>query len=165
MKQWKVEVQNQHPTLVVRKEVVVRLLRDGLTSLSSEGISKRANEVGVVFTDDREIRRLNKIYRNKNKPTDVLSFSQLEGEDGLDFEGGSLGDIVISLDTALNQAVKFKVTPEQEVLRLLMHGMLHLLGYDHVDVPKEEGKKMRALEDTLQERFKGAWRKAWILEK
>jgi len=160
---WQVEVLNQHADWQVKKEKVVQLLKKGLETVSTKHINKKVQEISIVFTDDKEIKRLNRIYRKKNKPTDVLSFSQLEGEDILELEGTSLGDVIISLDTAFKQAEKYEVTIEEELLRLMMHGMLHLLGYDHVDVP--EAEKMRAKEDELQILLRPTWRTTWVKEK
>ncbi len=160
-REWQVDVLNQHSGYEVRSDVVKRLLKRGLEIIPTSHVAKSIHEIDIVFTDDKEIKKLNSAYRAKNKPTDVLSFSQTEGED-LDFIE-SLGDIIISLDTAKKQAKQYKVTFEEEVLRLLMHGMLHLLGYDHVDVPEEVAEEMRAREDELQAALGKSWRKPWIL--
>lgn len=100
----------------------------------------------VSIVDDAEIRVLNRDYRGKDASTDVLAFSQTQGEpisDGsatpAQAEAGAaaradhLGDIVISADSAERQAQTGGWTLEQEINRLLVHGLLHLLGYDHVD--------------------------------
>lgn len=84
-------------------------------------------EVGLILTDDAEIQLLNRSFRKKNKPTDVLAFAMREGEGG-ELHPGMLGDVVISLDTARRQA---KRGLEAEVLFLWSHGLCHLLGYDH----------------------------------
>ena len=95
-------------------------------------------EVSVSFVNNEEIHQLNKEYRNIDRPTDVLSFPL--GEDGnydINNETGSmlLGDIVISIETALKQADLYGHSLEREIGFLTVHSMLHLLGYDH-----EEGK-------------------------
>ena len=162
-REWQVDVLNQHSKFSVRSEVVKRLLKRGLEIIPTDHVAKSIHEIDIVFTNDKEIKELNSTYRSKNKPTDVLSFSQTEGEDFEFVE--SLGDIIISLDTAKKQAKQYKVTFEEEVLRLLMHGMLHLLGYDHVDVPEKVAKEMRDREDELQAALSGSWRKEWIVEK
>ena len=107
-------------------------------------------EISLLITDDRSIRDLNKTWRNKDKPTDVLSFSQLEGESLPGFS--SLGDLVISSDTAARQAAALGHSLELEMARLLVHGVLHLLGYDHVHggrqaarMKREEARLMRLL--------------------
>lgn len=97
--------------------------------------------ITVVFTDDREIRFLNRNFRGKDKPTDVLSFI---GE-----EEGYLGDLIISVQTLKRQAKEFKVTVLQELLRLIVHGTLHLLGYDHEKVSRKEAQTMRREEERL----------------
>ena len=105
-------------------------------------------ELSILFTDNAEVQQLNKEYRGKDKPTDVLSFSMSEGESPI--ASPSLGDVVISVPIAVEQAVEYQVTTEQELLRLLIHGILHLLGYDHEDVPELEVVRMQTQEDKLQ---------------
>lgn len=87
-------------------------------------------ELSIVLTTDRQIQKLNKLYRKKNKPTDVLSFGMREGRFG-DAAGSLLGDIVISIPTARRQAEEKGVSVRAEVTELLAHGLLHLLGWDH----------------------------------
>lgn len=101
-------------------------------------------ELSILITGDSEIRRLNRDYRKKDKATDVLSFPA-----GDDLASGILGDVVISIDTALRQAKEYGVSPIDEVSRLLIHGTLHLLGYDHEKVPRKEADRMRRAERRL----------------
>jgi len=101
-------------------------------------------ELSILLTDDEEMRSLNRDYRGKDKPTDVLSFSQTEGEFG-EVGGGVLGDIVISLDTARRQAEEKGHSFEKEIDVLLIHGALHLAGYDH-ERGKKEARAMRKKE-------------------
>lgn len=105
-------------------------------------------ELSLTFTDDLEIAILNEQYRHKEGPTDVLSFSQLEGED-FGAAPMTLGDVIISVDTAERQAEEYGVTLEAELDRLLVHGILHLFGYDHENVPEEEAQEMRRLEEEI----------------
>ncbi|MFZ7103456.1 MAG: rRNA maturation RNase YbeY [Peptococcaceae bacterium] len=113
---------------------------------------KPVAEISLVFVDDRQIQELNKTYRGKDQPTDVLSFSLLEtteDEPPIIAEESELllGDIIISLETAGNQAKDYGHSLEREISYLMVHGLLHLLGYDHV---REEDKKvMRAREEEL----------------
>jgi probable rRNA maturation factor len=86
-------------------------------------------DLSVVLTSDDQIRELNREWRGKDRATDVLSFSQIEGEGPA--ARRVLGDVVISLDTAARQAAELGHDLEHEVSRLLVHGVLHLLGYDH----------------------------------
>ena len=95
-------------------------------------------EVSVSFVDNNEIRQLNRIYRDKDKSTDVLSFPL--GDDGkydINNETGAflLGDVVISMETAVKQAYIYGHSLEREVGFLTVHSMLHLLGYDHETSP------------------------------
>jgi probable rRNA maturation factor len=102
-------------------------------------------ELSILITDDAEIRSLNSAYRDLDSSTDVLSFSQLEGEE-VPGSKELLGDIVISLDTAVRQAGELGHTVEEEMSRLLIHGVFHLLGYDH-ERGEEEAARMRAEEE------------------
>jgi probable rRNA maturation factor len=91
-----------------------------------KGVLKREGRKGIVsvkFVDDEQIRALNRKFRKINRATDVLSFEM--GEDG------NLGDLIISVDTAGRNAKRFGATLNNEIKRLLIHGTLHLLGYDH----------------------------------
>ena len=90
--------------------------------------------------DDGAIHALNRDYRGKDKPTDVLAFSQQEGEHG-GLHPELLGDIVISVETAARQA---KTSLEEELLTLASHGLCHLLGYDHNDDAEEAEMNARA---------------------
>jgi probable rRNA maturation factor len=99
-------------------------------------------ELSIVLVSDAQIRRLNKLYRNKDKPTDVLSFPIGEKVEGWLI----LGDIVISVDTARRQAQGLGYSLEEELKRLLVHGLVHLLGYDH-ELGGEEEKKFFELEE------------------
>ncbi len=92
-----------------------------------------AAEISLLLTDDAAIQELNRDYRGKDAPTDVLSFPMNEGEDALLPEEGNLllGDIVISLEKAAAQAELYGHSLERETVFLFIHGLLHLLGYDH----------------------------------
>lgn len=119
-------------------------------------------ELSVLLTNDREIHALNLLHREKDKPTDVLSFPLDEGggADGAVSGTRVLGDVVISLDTAARQARGRKRELLPEVRFLLAHGLLHLLGYDHGDpAEKREMDAMtqrlvRAVRDDLPKRLK-----------
>lgn len=110
-------------------------------------------EVSVTFVDDEEIARLNEEYRGKEGPTDVLSFEC----DGLDDEMGltegdeaevfELGDIVIAVDVVERQAEGYGNTFVEEVELMLVHGLLHLCGYDHIE--DDEAEEMEALQASL----------------
>ena len=102
----------------------------------------------MTFTDNEGIRELNKKFRNMDKPTDVLSFPlfDFEGESEeppIDEIVNNLGDIVISLEKAREQAEEYGHSFERETAFLCVHSMLHLLGYDH-EISEEDDKEMRA---------------------
>ncbi len=88
------------------------------------GAKYKNSEVSIVLVDDSEIKQINRTYRNINKPTNVLSFEL--GDDVL------LGDIYISLDTVLREAKQEKISVEHHAAHMVVHGILHLLGYDHI---------------------------------
>lgn len=108
-------------------------------------------EVSVVFSDDVYIRELNCQYRGIDRSTDVLSFALDEGDEPAIVDGPEetlLGDIVISLETALRQAEEFGHSVERELAYLTVHGMLHLVGYDH-ETDAEKAQMRRQEEDIL----------------
>jgi probable rRNA maturation factor len=118
--------------------------------LRQEGWSK--GDVSIVLTDDEEVRSLNRTYRGKDEPTDVLSFSLREvaaGETTVDLssleEELALGEVYISIPTAMRQAQAGERTLEEEVAFLAVHGVLHLLGY----------------EDESQEGYEQMYRRGW----
>src|SRR5262245_11713895 len=100
-------------------------------------------ELSIALVDDAAIAELNERYRGRSGATDVLSFSLLEGAHA-ERRGALLGDVVVSLDTAAVQARRARRTLDDEVLRLLIHGTLHLLGHDHER--SDEARRMRAEE-------------------
>ncbi len=109
----------------------------------------RPSELSVVLTSDAAVRDLNRTYRAVDAATDVLSFSQTEGEE-FAVPGGEtphLGDVIISIETAQRQADEHSLALQDEVGHLLVHGVLHLLGYDHEDAADEV--LMRAHEDAI----------------
>lgn len=118
------------------KALAQRILKDS---------GRSSCELSVLVTDDAEIRSLNHHYRGQDRATDVLSFSQLEGEGPREVLQ-LLGDVVISWETAQRQAVEYGHTLEAEMERLLVHGVLHLLGYDH-EHDEEAARSMREAEE------------------
>jgi len=104
-------------------------------------------ELSIALVDDATISDLNRRYRSKAGPTDVLSFSQLEGEH-VELAGNLLGDVVISLETAARQARVAHRGLDSEVAKLLVHGILHLIGHDHER--DDEARVMQQLERRLR---------------
>jgi len=119
--------------------------RDARQILAALG--ETSADLTVSLVDDAEIHRLNRDYRGTDAPTDVLAFAMREGlrVAGDDRE---LGDVVISVDTAVRQAAGRHVPPAAEVRTLLIHGILHLLGYDH-ERSAVEARRMRRKERAL----------------
>ena len=130
------------------------LIREAIVeSLVYEGFENDV-QLSITFTDNEGIRAINKSYRNIDSATDVLSFPLV------DFEGGEepptdepllpLGDIVISLERAREQAEEFGHSYERELAFLTVHSMLHLLGYDHVNSEEEDMDMRRRQKEILE---------------
>ncbi len=107
-----------------------------------------SHEISILITDDIGIRQLNKTYRNIDKPTNVLSFPMQEGQFS-EITPGLLGDVVISCETGQNEADKANISLDERMSQLLIHGILHLLGFDHeldgLDAKKMEEKSLEIL--------------------
>lgn len=127
-------------------EARVRSLRPWLEELLAS-LAPDADSLGVRFASDRELRRLNHTYRDIDRPTDVLSFP---GEPSP--EGRHLGDVAISVPTARRQAEALGHPVERELRLLLLHGVLHCLGYDH------------EVDDGTMERLERRLRRRWLEE-
>lgn len=108
-----------------------------------------AGEVSVVFVNDTTIHEMNRTYRGVDRPTDVLSFAMQEGDEPFPEvdELTMLGDIVVSIETAVDQAQRYGHSLERELAFLLVHGFLHLNGYDHQDESSE--REMFALQEEI----------------
>ena len=104
-------------------------------------------EVSLSFVDNEEIHELNRQYRGVDRATDVLSFPLLTDDFDVEIEEESLGDIVISLERALEQSEEYNHSFEREVCFLVCHSMFHLLGYDHDT--EENTKDMRKREEDV----------------
>jgi probable rRNA maturation factor len=99
----------------------------------------------VVIVDDEKIRVLNRDYLQRDRPTNVISFPMREGEGG-GIQPAVLGDVVISADTAARDAGEAGLPFESELYFLLLHGILHLCGYDHERGTEEEARQMEEKE-------------------
>lgn len=118
----------------------------GLRRLARETLGRLrlpACEVGVLICDDRTIRALNRRYRGKDAPTDVLSFPD---GDALPEGGRYLGDVALSLETAARQAAERGVPLVREIELLILHALIHLAGHDH----ERDGGEMERLEGALR---------------
>lgn len=117
--------------------------------LDNEGLSMDY-EVSITFVDKDEIHKLNREYRKVDRPTDVLSFPMneeflIEGVDSM------LGDIVICMDIAKDQAKEYGHSLDREIMYLTCHSMLHLLGYDHIE--EDDKKIMRGKEKEVMKKL------------
>lgn len=126
------------PNIVIDDELKSVIIRAAEKTLEIEGSDNY--EVSIHIIGDDEIRELNKLYRGVDSETDVLAFSLKEGADA-ELSGNLLGDVVISITTAESQAQKYGHSLEAELSLLTIHGVLHLLGYDHED--NDEAYQMR----------------------
>lgn len=124
-------------TALPGKRTLERFLNEACAAVRLRG------EVSVLLTNDKTIQDLNRRFRKKNKPTDVLSFP------AADLSAGIAGDLAISLETAARQAESFGHSLREEVKILLLHGSLHLAGYDH----EVDDGQMARREATLRKRF------------
>ncbi|HMK50255.1 MAG TPA: rRNA maturation RNase YbeY [Thermodesulfovibrionales bacterium] len=136
----KVYIKNSQRLLKPNQHKVASLLRKSLRLL---GLNKA--EISVLFVSDNRMRELNRRYRGIDRTTDVLSFAQDDSSTPQTVAAGMdviLGDIVISPRKAAAQAVENGLSFHEELERLLIHGLLHLLGYDH-EMNRYQARKMR----------------------
>ncbi len=134
-----IQIQNQQSAQKIQTSLLEQILERALRHLACEG-----QEVSVLLVDDQQIQKLNRQYRHKDYPTDVLAFCQQDSRGrppslpksrrrvDRDVRPYLLGDIVISIPTAQRQAEEMGHSLKQELKILLIHGLLHLLGYDHI---------------------------------
>lgn len=140
---------------VKKSGVDTRRLKSVARSLLHE-VGEDGSTLSLSLVDDAQIQILNREHRGKDKPTDVLSFPLYEpGEEGHSEGERLLGDVVISVDTARRQAAEYDAPVQNEVYRLLIHGLLHVMGHDH----EEPGERaaMEAEERRLAEAIGMPW--------
>jgi probable rRNA maturation factor len=134
---------------ILNKQKTVALDRKTIRTLVAALLAEHdvaGADLSLTFADDEYVHALNRDYRGIDRPTDVLSFAMRDGGDSRD-EGEELvlGDVVISVDRAAVQARRSRRTVDREILKLVAHGVLHLLGYDH---PTEKRRvEMRRIEN------------------
>ena len=145
-----IDVVNRQRLVTIDHQHIEQVVEAAIVALGK--IEKQARQnasVSIVFTRDRKIRELNRDYRGKNYATDVLSFpAKAEGVTDDFVEADYLGDIVISVDAAMRQANEARITFEREVEELVIHGILHLCGYDH----ETDNGEMNRLEIRMRKR-------------
>ena len=122
-----------------------------LLEFALEKLNIENSTFSVILTDDEEVHYLNKTYRNIDRTTDVLSFAL---NDNGAFPGpiNVLGDIFISIPKMKEQAIEYSHSEKRELSFLALHGLLHLLGYDHTKGPKEEEEMFGLQKEILNEK-------------
>ena len=138
-----IAIQNRQKQLSVDLGRVRRSLKRLLKELGCKD-----SEVSLLLVDDDQIREINKNYLQRDRPTNVISFAMMEGAFG-DIHPEILGDIILSVETAARDAIACDIDFMDEVEFLLIHGLLHLLGYNHENVESREAEKMKKLEREL----------------
>jgi probable rRNA maturation factor len=135
-------IQNQQRIIHLNKKSIKKRAGSILKHLG-----KADHELSILFLDNKGITEINKRYLGRNRPTNVISFSLQEGEFG-EVNPQILGDVVISVEEAQEQAEAKGTLLEEEITFLLIHGILHLSGYDH-EGKRDERKRMREKEKEL----------------
>ncbi|MBW2060450.1 MAG: rRNA maturation RNase YbeY [Deltaproteobacteria bacterium] len=129
-----IDISNRQKILPIK---IKRLTAQARKILDALGYSEA--ELSLVLVDDAEISRLNKEYLNREGPTNVISFAMKEGSFS-QINPELLGDVVMSVETAAAEAEKGRLTLEEMLDFYLIHGILHLVGYDHEGSPKEAAR-------------------------
>jgi probable rRNA maturation factor len=137
-----ISCRNQQKTIPIDTRTLRKTLLKLLAALECQNC-----DLSVLIVNDARMHRLNAHYRGIDRPTDVLAFAMREGPFA-HLQPQILGDVVISADTALRQARLHRHALDEELTRLLIHGTLHLLGYDH-EVSTTDARLMRAKEREL----------------
>ncbi|NKE72064.1 rRNA maturation RNase YbeY [Nitrospiraceae bacterium HYJII51-Mn-bac16s-1-B09] len=132
-----ISMQNRQRTYPVNQKNLLRWARQILSLQKLDHA-----EMGIILVNNRQIRVYNRDYRKKDQPTDVLSFPMREGVGG-ELHPDFLGDVMISLERSAEEAILYGRSRREQLLILLIHGVLHLLGYDHERSPKEERRMQR----------------------
>lgn len=141
MKMNKIEVVNK-----TKEEVDLDNLRKIINyTLEREKIDN--GQVNVIIIDNNDIHQINKEYRGIDRPTDVISFALEDDDTFIELSERILGDIYISIDKVKEQAKEYGHSEKREISFLTVHGLLHLLGYDHMT--KEDGKVMFAKQEEI----------------
>lgn len=136
-----IDIRNLQKKIKIRKKEIKGCIEYTLRIMDED-----ESELSLLLVSDARMRGLNKKYRDKDSSTDVLAFP-MRSRDGIAKKGPVLGDVVVSVETAKREAVKRKVPVHKEICLYVVHGILHLLGYD--DHAPDDRKKMKAKEEAL----------------
>lgn len=145
-----IDFENFTPLNSFNKAIFAKYLPRAEKILQKEGVENITGRIGLSLVNDETIRKINKKYRKKDAPTDVVSLSWIENESAVSaFDGADnmLGEIFISVDTAEKQAGEYGWSLKEELLFLFVHGLLHVFGFDHLN--ERDKKKMFALQDEI----------------
>lgn len=144
---------------IIKKELKELFSEAGVLALSKEGINADNAEISISFVSGEEIRELNRNYRGIDKETDVLSFPLMENKwdcikasEASDETSFMLGDVVICLEKAYDQAAEYGHSETREIVYLFVHSLLHLIGYDHMC--DEDKREMREREENIMTELK-----------
>lgn len=145
-------IRNLQRKVKIDREHIQRCLEIVLKKLKLE-----KTEIGILFVNDFRSKELNRTYRGKNQPTDVISFPLFHSikeikeavKDTPYEEDLPIGDVVVNLHQAKRQADEYNVEIHEEILRLIVHGVLHLCGYDHELSKKQEKRMFRKQKELL----------------
>jgi probable rRNA maturation factor len=155
VKQVAIEIANRQRLIPVDRLAIMRLVSGVIAAVEARQIAPASVELTVAFVRDKTIRELNRTYRGKDSATDVLSFQAAHGGSS---SATYLGDVVISADAALRQASEGHHAVDREVNELVIHGVLHLCGYDH----ETDGGEMNRLELKLRRKLlDSTWLSNW----
>ena len=124
----------------IDRKLITSVTRGLLVSLNLQ-----ERDLSILFVDDRKITVMNKEFSGKDRPTNVISFSYLEG-----MPGEALGDVVISVERAADEARAAAIPFYERLFNLIVHGIVHIIGYDHIK-GKSEARKMRYREKKLMQ--------------
>lgn len=138
----KIEFYNETEEKVLEEKELKKLIKYALKYMNLKNVS-----FSVIFVDNNKIHKLNKDYRNIDRPTDVITFRLADYEEVMCGKINILGDVYISLDKAKEQAIEYGHSYLRELSFLLIHGFLHLLGYDHMN--EEDEKEMFSLQEEI----------------
>ena len=149
-----VHIENQTEKIIPLKDKTIKKLIAKTLELA-DWVSSEPYEVSVLFVDRDEIRQINRDYRSIDRATDVISFSYREGE-GAQFAGMMLGDLAICPEVVEKHSLTYGTVFEVEMSFVIVHGVLHLLGFDHAK--KTEREKMREMEDKVMRELFNDWK-------
>ena len=138
----KIEFYNETEEKVLEEKELKKLIKYALKYMNLKNVS-----FSVIFVDNNKIHKFNKEYRNIDRVTDVITFRLADYEEVMCGKINILGDVYISLDKAKEQAIEYGHSYLRELSFLLIHGFLHLLGYDHMN--EEDEKEMFSLQEEI----------------